>query len=148
MGVNYTRAGNIVLHTRAPSSAKLLAEHSKTIAKVLPLYIGVKPISFDIGEHWHHVVCHHVPVPEDKRESLDDEVNKELVEWNKVEGEGKDYVSSFMLWQKEDLEQRDFVTVRITLKNKETAQHLHSQGTFLFGLHCQVAVYHRWKAKA
>jgi hypothetical protein len=87
------------------------------------------------------VVCHHVPVPEDKRESLDDEVNKELIEWNKVEGEGKDYVSSFMLCQKEDLEQRDFVTIRITLKNKETAQCLRSQGTFLFGSHCWVAVY-------
>jgi hypothetical protein len=33
-----------------------------------------------------------------------------------------------MLCQKEDLEQRDFVTVRITLKNKETAQCLCSQG--------------------
>jgi hypothetical protein len=74
-GVNYSCAGNIVLHAQAPSSAKLSAKHSKTIAKILPLYIGARPISFNIREH--HVACHHVLVPEDKWESLDDEVNKE-----------------------------------------------------------------------
>jgi hypothetical protein len=126
----------------------LLAEHSEVIAKALFGALGVEPMAFDIGEHWHHVVCHHVPVPGNKQECLSEEVGWELSIWNQVEGGGKDYVSSLALCQREDLSSKNFITVKITLKKEELAQCLWSHGVFLFGLHCRVAMYCQWRATA
>ena len=147
-GVNFSRGGNLVLHVLAPSSAGLLAEHSGVIARTLDRVLGVKPLAFDLGERWHHIVCHQVPVPHHRRELLTAEIGNELVEWNKVEGGDKDYVSSLVLCPKEDLDKRLFVTIKITLKNEESARRLCSQGIFLFGTHCRVATYRHRRAKA
>ena len=147
-GVNFSHAGNIVLHTLAPTPASLLAEHSEVIAKALFGALGVEPMAFDIGEHWHHIVCNHVPVLGNKRERLSEEVGRGLSVWNKVEGGGKDYISSLALCQREVLSSKNFITVKITLKKEESAQCLRSHGVFLFGSHCWVATYCQWRAAA
>jgi hypothetical protein len=145
-GANFSRAGNIVLHTLADTPASLLAEHSEVIAKTLFRELGVEPMSFDVGERWHHVVCHQVPVPGNRRECLSEEIGRELSVWNRVEGGGKDYVSSLALCQKEALSSKNFITVKITLKKEESVQRLRSHGVFLFGSYCRVATYRQRRA--
>jgi hypothetical protein len=142
-GVNYSRRGHVVLHARAPSSAASLMAHKDTILKVVEsqLRLGVEP-KLDLGERWHKVVCHRVPIPRDKQgERLPQHVGHELARWNDVDGEGRDYLAGMALCQKEVLGKRDFLTIRITVKREETAKRLCSTGAFLFGSHCRVSVY-------
>lgn len=142
-GVNYSRRGHVVLHARAPSSAASLMAHKDTILKVIEsqLCCGAEP-KLDLGEQWHKVVCHHVPIPRDKQgEKLPQHVGHELARWNDVDGEDRDYLTGMALCQKETLGKRDSLTIRITVKREETAKRLCSMGAFLFGLHCRVSVY-------
>jgi hypothetical protein len=88
--------------------------------KTLFRELGVEPMSFDVGEHWHHVICHKVPVPGNRQEHLSEEVGWELSVWNKVEGGGKDYISSLALCQREALSSKNFITIKITLKKEES----------------------------
>jgi hypothetical protein len=46
-----------------------------------------------------------------------------------------------VLFQKEDYEHGDFVTIWDPWKQEEAAKHLCSQVVFLFGSHCRVSVY-------
>jgi hypothetical protein len=118
------RAGNLVLHMFTSIPASMLAE---IITKTLYATILVNPVSFDIRECWHHVICHKVLVPLDRWESMCEEIGQELSDWNKIEGDGKDYVGSLALCKKEDLNDRYYITIKISLKKDESAQCLWSQ---------------------
>jgi hypothetical protein len=120
-GANFSRTGNLVLHALAPSMASLLAEHSNVIVRTLDRILGVKPLALDLGKRWHHIVCHQVPIPHQKWEVLKAEIGQDLTEWNKVECEDKDYVSSLVLCPQDDLYYRTHITVKITLKKEEMA---------------------------
>jgi hypothetical protein len=85
-------------------------------------------------------------VPGNSQEHLSEAVGRELSVWNKVEGGGKDYISSLALCQREALRSKNFIMVKITLKKEESVQCLRSHGMFLFGSHCRVATYHQWRA--
>jgi hypothetical protein len=148
-GVNFTHASHVVLHTVPSSSATLLAEHSDIIVKALKPVLGFDvPLAFDLSEHWHHVACHCVPVPfESRGKPMSLEIGQELVDWNNVEGGGRDFLTSLIICKKKETSRRKFVTLKITVKREETAQHLCSMGIFLFGAHCRVSTYHCRKSK-
>jgi hypothetical protein len=61
---------------------------------------------------------------------------------------GKDYQDSFMMCQRDEIMCLTLISVKLTLKREETAQHLCKEGVFLFGSHCQVSVYVPRKAKS
>jgi hypothetical protein len=101
------------------------------------------PPAFDLGEWWHHVVCHKVPLPHEcQGKNLSAEVGQEFSDWNGIKGGNRDFLASMILCQKEKLANMLHVTIRVTLKREEIAWHLCAKGIFLFGTHCQVATYH------
>ena len=138
-----------MLYPQAPCTAALLAEHDRTILMALqPIFGDIDRPSIDIGEHWHHVVCHRVPLPHDSqgdRTAVD--VGQELAAWNNVDRRGKDYLASFIMCQREEIDAKNTVSIRLTLKREETVRCLCEEGVFLFGSHCHVSVYVLQKAK-
>jgi hypothetical protein len=138
-----------VLYPQAPCTAALLAEHDRTILTALqPIFGDIDRPSIDIGERWHHVVCHRVPLPHDSRgDTTAVDVGQELAAWNNVDRGGKDYLASFVMCRREEIDAKSVVSVRLTLKREETVRRLCEEGVFLFGSHCRVSVYVPRKAK-
>jgi hypothetical protein len=138
-----------VLYPQAPCTAALLAEHNKAILKALePMFGDINMPSVDLGERWHHVVCHRVPLPHDSRgDRTATDIGQELTAWNNVSRRGRDYLASFVMCRSDELAAKQVVSIRLTLKKEETARHLCEEGVFLFGSHCHVSAYIPWKAK-
>jgi hypothetical protein len=156
-GVNVTKSGNIVIHSKAPHTASqilyaiqlsdpsdiaILGQHIPDFhwpSDVLP------KVELDVP--WYGVVIHDIPA----QPLLESYQGTELMEhlWDTVieqtELPAKDIRDLRILCRDEDLEKKDQLSIRIMLDDPRLYEHLCCTNTFLFETPCRTSCFCPWK---
>ncbi|KAJ6536434.1 hypothetical protein DFH09DRAFT_1179000 [Mycena vulgaris] len=131
-GVNRSRGGNLILHTKAPYTAVQLREHEQTNERDRP--------RFHLDKPWQRVVIHRVPVTTTS-------TSRSLVEELRWSNEGIGALADVMgvrdLCSIEGLQKRvpQETSLMLMLLNVDVARRFLREGVFLYRSHCRVSVY-------
>ncbi|KAJ7739787.1 hypothetical protein DFH07DRAFT_965587 [Mycena maculata] len=142
-GVNWTRNGNLVIHTHAPYTASQLAStHGKAVMEVVRRECGqfLGPAVLETDSPWVQVVVHDIPA-----RPLVDSLRFEREDfWAALEstGNGATEVKAIrVLCRNADLTSREKLSMRLTFSDAGAARRMLSSGAFFFGTHCRTSRY-------
>ncbi|KAF8955421.1 hypothetical protein BDZ97DRAFT_1926834 [Flammula alnicola] len=157
-GANVTKAGSIVIHTKAPYKASQLLENlpsgfmpiRRAATAAIPDFSP--PLNADLNVEldvpWYGIVVHDIPaMPLAAAFKGEEGGGNDL--WDALEGEaglaGQDIKDLRLLCRIEEMDEREHMSVKIMLEDSRICQHLKRNGVFLFGTHCRVSEYRRRK---
>jgi len=156
-GIQYSRTGQLVLHTRDPYTARQLAPLADQLWPVIQAAFRIadtphRPI-FEPDDAWTRIVVHQVPVPiwDSKRDSqaAHDEMARDFCHANSLPMEAVRHMR--WLCSKDEQERRTeasttasptFVSIMVALHGPNTTTTtLRNKGVVMSGAHCRVTDY-------
>ncbi|KAJ7936766.1 hypothetical protein B0H13DRAFT_2303481 [Mycena leptocephala] len=139
-GVNWTRNGNLVIHTRSPYTASQLAAiHGDAVLETVRRECGDFQGSavLEVDAPWTSVVVHAVPA-----QYLVESLKFQQEDfWTALEATGNGVKSVRVLCREEDYARRENLSVKLTFSDIGAAQRMLASGAFFFGTHCRVSHY-------
>ncbi|KAJ7731446.1 hypothetical protein DFH07DRAFT_968767 [Mycena maculata] len=142
-GVNWTRNGNLVIHTHAPYTAsQLVSTHGKAVMEVVRRECGqfLGPAVLETDSPWVQVVVHDIPA-----QPLVDSLKFEREDfWAALKSTGNDATevkAIHVLCRNADLTSREKLSMRLTFSDAGAARRMLSSGAFVFGTHCRTSRY-------
>jgi hypothetical protein len=139
-GVQFTRAGNIVITPVAPSTVEELLQHTDAVKECLAHGQSSNTLVVETDAAWPSVVVKNVRMP--KGESvwdIEEELCKELGEWNPCVRQGVKEVR--VMCRLGEIRGKVRGSVRIAFASREGRERAWAEGICAFGERCQMVRY-------